>query len=535
MSKILKFSDDAKKSIEKGVDVLVDSVKVTLGPKGRNVVLGRDYSSPLITNDGVTIAKEIELEDAFENIGAELVKEVAIKTNDVAGDGTTTATILAGSMIKKGLKYVRNSSNPIMLKKGIDKAANLAIEEIKKMSTPVNGKEDIARIGTVSAGDEEIGKIIAEAMEKVTVDGVITVEESKTMTTELEIVKGVRIDRGYMSAYMVTDTDKMEAVLDEPYILITDKKISSVQEILPIIEVVAKEGRKLFIIAEDIDKDVISTLVVNKLRGIFISVAIKAPSFGERRKDMLEDIAAVTGSTVVSDELGMSLKDITINELGSARQIKVSKDTTVIIDGFGKKEILDSRIARIRKLLEDETEEYEKEKLKERLSKLTDGVAIIRVGCATETEMKEKKLRIEDALSATYAASKEGIVPGGGITYLNIKDKLCNLLNELEGDEKLGAKVVIEALDVPIKQILYNAGEDASVIVNKIKEMDNKDMGYDALRSRYVNMKDAGIIDPAKVTRNAVQNAASIAGMIITTEVMVVDDKIKDDIPKEIM
>ena len=535
MSKILKFSDDAKKSIEKGVELLTDAVKVTLGPKGRNVVLGRDYSSPLITNDGVTIAKEIELEDKFENIGVELVKEVAIKTNDVAGDGTTTATLLAGSMIKSGLKYVRNASNPIMLKKGIDKATNLAVEEIKRISTPVNGKEDIARVGTVSASDADIGNIIAEAMEKVTVDGVITVEESKSMTTELEIVKGTKIDRGYMSAYMVTDPDKMEAILDDPYVLITDKKISSVQEILSIIEEVAREGRRLFIIAEDIDKEVLSTLVVNKLRGIFTSVAIKAPSFGERRKDMLTDIACITGATYISEELGENLKNITLNDLGSAKQIKVNKDFTVIIDGAGNKQEVENRIVGIKKMLESETEEYEKEKLKERLSKLADGVAIIRVGCATETEMKEKKLRIEDALAATYAATKEGIVPGGGITYLNVKEKLIKACASLEGDERLGANVVIDALDIPIKQIIENTGEDSSIIVNKIKEMHDMDMGYDALNSKYVNMKELGIIDPAKVTRSAIQNAASIAGMIITTEVMIVDSEIKDDMPKEII
>lgn len=534
MSKLLKFSDEAKEAIEKGVQILTDAVKITLGPKGRNVVLGRDYSSPLITNDGVTIAKEIELEEPFENIGVELVKEVAIKTNDIAGDGTTTATILAGSMIKSGLRYVRNSANPIMLKKGIDKATNLAVEEIKKLATPVNGKEDIARVGAVSASDKEIGDIIAEAMEKVTTNGVITVEESKTMTTELEIVKGVRIDRGYLSPYMVTDTEKMEAVLDEPYILITDKKISSIQEILPILEAVIKEGRKLYIIADDIDKEVISTLVVNKLRGIFISVAVKAPSFGERRKDMLNDIACITGATLISDELGRSFKDLTIKDLGSAKQVKVNKEMSVIIDGYGNKEEIENRIKGINNLIQKETEDYEKEKLKERLSKLSDGVAIIRVGCATETEMKEKKLRIEDALAATEAATKEGIVAGGGITYLNIKRKIQETCDNLSGDEKLGASIVLEALDAPIKQILLNAGEEPSVIINKILESDES-VGYDALTSKYVNMKEVGIIDPARVTRTAIQNAASIASMIITTEVMVVDNVKTSDVPKEIM
>ena len=523
MSKILKFSDDAKKSLEKGVEILTSAVKVTLGPKGRNVVLARDYSTPLITNDGVTIAKEIELEDVFENVGADLVKEVAIKTNDVAGDGTTTATILACSMIKSGLKYIRNTANPIMIKKGIEKATKIAAKEIEALSTPISGREDIARVAAISAADEEVGNIIAEAMEKVTADGVITVEESNGMTTELEIVKGTKIDRGYLSAYMVTDTEKMEAILDEPYILITDKKISSIQEILPVLEMVMKEGRKLFIIAEDIDKEVLSTLVVNKLRGIFTSVAIKAPSFGERRKDMLSDVACITGSTFVS-----------IDMLGSAKQIKVSKDSTVIIDGLGDKEEIQNRINGIKNLLDKETEEFEREKLKERLAKLSDGVAIIRVGCATEVEMKEKKLRIEDALAGAEAATKEGIVAGGGVTYLNIKEKVQKLCESLSGDEKLGAKVVIEALDAPIKQILENAGKEPYVVMEKIKEMDSE-FGYDALNSKYVNMKEAGIIDPAKVTRCALQNAASIAAMIITTEVICVDKENKESVPNEIM
>jgi len=534
MPKILKFSDDAKKSIEKGVDILTNAVKITLGPKGRNAVLVRDYSSPLITNDGVTIAKDIELEDEFENVGAELVKEVAIKTNDVAGDGTTTATILANSMIKSGLKYIRNSANPIMIKKGIEKATEFVVKEIEKNATPVSGKDDIARVATISAGDEGIGNIIAEAMEKVGTNGVITAQESNGMTTELEFVKGTRIDRGYLSAYMITDSEKMEAVLDEPYILITDKKINSIQEILPVLEMVMKEGRRLFIIAEDIDKEVLSTLVVNKLRGIFTSVAIKAPSFGERRKDMLDDIACITGATFISEELGISLKDLTLDMLGTAKQIKVNKDSTVIIDGAGNKEDIQNKITGIKNLLDKEVEEFEREKLKERLSKLADGVAIIRVGCATELEMKEKKLRIEDALAGAEAATKEGIVPGGGIMYLSIKDKVKELCNNLEGDEKLGAKVVIEALDVPIKQILENAGKEPFVIIEKIKEM-KEGTGYDALNSKYVNMKEAGIIDPAKVTRSAIQNAASIASMIITTEVICVEKKGKEINPQEIM
>ncbi len=534
MAKMIKFSDDAKISIEKGVEKLTDAVKVTLGPKGRNVVLGRDYSTPLITNDGVTIAKEIELEDTFENVGIELVKEVAIKTNDIAGDGTTTATILAGSMIKTGLKYVRNSANPIMLKKGIDIATKYATDEIKKIATPVNGKEDIARVGTVSAGDREIGNIIADAMEKIGTNSVITVEESKTMTTELEIVKGTKIDRGYLSAYMVTDTEKMEAILDEPYILITDKKISSIQEILPILEEVIKEGRKLFIIAEDVDKEVLSTLVVNKLRGIFTSVAIKTPSFGERRKAMLEDIACITGAKVISEELGINLKDVKIQDLGMARQVKVNKDFTVIVDGAGNKDEVENRINSIKKMIEIENEEFEKEKLKERLSKLSDGVAIIRVGAATEVEMKEKKLRIEDAIAATEAATKEGIVPGGGITYLNVKKKILHSCKSLCGDEKLGANIVLEALETPIRQILINAGKEPSVIVSKISDM-GENIGYNAMTDKYVNMKEEGIIDPAMVVRCAIQNAASVASMIITTEVMVVDSAEKDNIPNEIV
>ena len=534
MSKLLKFSDDAKKSIEKGVETLTNAVKVTLGPKGRNVVLARDYSTPLITNDGVTIAKEIELEDIFENVGAELVKEVAIKTNDVAGDGTTTATILACSMIKSGLKYIRNTANPVMIKKGMEKATRFAVEEIEKMATPVTCREDIARVASISAADEEVGNIIADAMEKVTADGVITVEESNGMTTELEIVKGTKIDRGYMSAYMVTDTEKMEAVLDNPYILVTDKKISTIQEILPILEMTMKEGRKLFIIAEDIDKEVLSTLVVNKLRGVFTSVAIKAPSFGERRKAMLSDIACITGATFISDELGESLKDISLDMLGTSKQIKVNKDFTVIIDGAGDKEEIKSRVNGIKHLLEKETEEFEIEKLKERLSKLADGVAIIRVGCATELEMKEKKLRIEDALSGAEAATKEGVVAGGGSTYLNIKEKVKIRCEDLKGDEKLGAKVIIEALDSPIKQILDNAGKEPFVIMEKLKEM-NEEYGYDAFNSKYVNMKEVGIIDPAKVTRCALQNAASVAAMIITTEAICIDKNIDENAPKEIM
>jgi len=533
MSKLLKFSDEAKKSLEKGVETLTNAVKVTLGPKGRNVVLARDYSSPLITNDGVTIAKEIELEDVFENVGADLVKEVAIKTNDVAGDGTTTATVLACSMIKSGLKYIRNTANPVMIKKGIEKATKFAAKEIEKIATPINGKEDIARVAAISAADEEVGNIIAEAMEKVTVDGVITVEESNGMTTELEIVKGTKIDRGYISAYMVTDTEKMEAILDEPYILITDKKITSIQDLLPVLEMVMKEGRKLFIIAEDIDKEVLSTLVVNKLRGIFTSVVVKAPSFGERRKDMLSDIACITGSTFISEELGQSLKNISLEMLGTAKQIKVNKDSTVIIGGAGDKEEIQKRISGIKKILSEETEDFEIEKLKERLSKLTDGVAVIRVGCATEVEMKEKKLRIEDALAGAEAATKEGIVPGGGITYLTIKETVKELCDDFVGDEKLGAKVVIEALDAPIKQILENAGKEPFVIIEKIKEK-GTGFGYDALNSEYVNMKDAGIIDPAKVTRSALQNAASIASMIITTEVICVDKDEGANTPNEI-
>lgn len=533
MSKLLKFSDDAKNAIERGVDVLTNAVKVTLGPKGRNVVLGKDYTSPVITNDGVTIAREIELEDEFENVGAELVKEAAIKTNDVAGDGTTTATILAGAMIKEGLKYVRNSANPMILKKGIEKTVKLITEEIVNVATPIKGKEDIAKIATISASDEEIGNIIAEAMEKVTTSGVITVEESNKVTTELEIVSGTRIDRGYISSYMVTDTEKMEAVLENPYILITDKKISSVQEILPIIEQVVKEERKLVIIAEDIEKEVLSTLIVNKLRGIFTSVCIKAPSFGKRRKDILDDLAILTGARVISEEVGESLKDISVDDLGSAKQVKVLKDYTDIIDGVGDKDEISKRIENLNKLLENEKEEYEKEIIKERIAKLSEGAAIIRVGCTTETEMKDKKLRIEDALAGAKAASKEGIVAGGGVTYLKIKKKVEEKI-DLVGDEKLGANIVLNALEAPIRQILYNAGKEPPVIIDKIYEL-GEDMGYDALNSKFVNMKESGIIDPAKVTRSALQNAASIASMVITTEVICVEETQKEKMPQEIV
>lgn len=533
MAKLLKFSDEAKNAIEKGVETLTNAVKVTLGPKGRNVAIGKEYTIPVITNDGVTIAREIELEDEFENIGAELVKEAAIKTNDVAGDGTTTATVLAGAMIKKGLKYVRNSANPMILKKGIEKATNLAVEEISKLATPVKGKEDIAKIASISASDEEVGNIIAEAMEKVTTSGVITVEESNKVTTELEIVNGTRIDRGYISSYMITDSEKMEAVLESPYLLITDKKISTVQEILPIIEQVVKEERKLVIIADDIEKEVLSTLIVNKLRGIFTSVCIKAPSFGQRRKDILEDIAVLTGAKVISEEVGEKLKDITIEDLGTAAEIKVAKDYTDIIDGKGDKKEISKRIENIQKMLEKETEEYEKEKLNERIAKLKEGAAIIRVGCTTETEMKDKKLRIEDALAGAKAASKEGIVAGGGVTYLKIKKQIEDKL-KLFGDENLGKEVVLEALEAPIKQILENAGKEPAVIINKIYELED-DMGYDALNSEYVNMKDRGIIDPAKVTRSALENAASIASMVITTEAVCVEEKSKEKMPQEIV
>lgn len=528
MSKELLFGREAKEALEKGVDTLANAVKVTLGPKGRNVVLEKQFASPLITNDGVSIAKEIELENPFENMGASLVKEVATKTNDVAGDGTTTATVLAQAMIKEGLKNVLSGANPIITKKGIEKAVNLSVEEIKKISTPVEGKEGIARVASISANDENIGNLIADAMEKVTNDGVITIEESKTMNTELNVVEGMQFDRGYLSSYMVTDADKMEALLDDPYILITDKKISSIQEILPILEKVVEQGKKLLIIADDVEGDALSTLVINKLRGTFTCVAVKAPAFGDRRREMLQDIAILTGGEVISSDLGLELKDTDIMQLGRAKQVKVSKENTIIINGYGDEEKIAERVKEIRAELKNTTSDYDKEKLSERLAKIAGGVAVIAVGAATETEMKEKKLRIEDALAATRAAVEEGVVSGGGTAYLNILPDVKELVNSLEGDEKIGANMVLKALQAPVMQIAHNAGVEGAVVVNNVLNLE-KGMGYDALNDKYVDMKKSGIVDPTKVTRTALQNAASIASMIITTETLVADKKEKNE------
>ena len=524
MAKEILYGREAKEALERGVDKLANAVKVTLGPKGRNVVLDKSYGLPLITNDGVSIAKEIELEDKFENMGASLVKEVATKTNDVAGDGTTTATVLAQAMIKDGLKNVLAGSNPVIVRKGIEKTVKLAVDEIKKISTPVNGKEDIARVASISANDETVGELISEAMEKVSKDGVITIEESKTMETELQVVEGMQFDRGYLSSYMVTDTDKMEAVLDEPYILITDKKISSIQDILPVLEEIAKQGKQLLIIADDVDGDALATLVVNKLRGTFTCVAVKAPGFGDRRKEMLQDIAILTGGEVISTELGMDLKQTDIMQLGRAKQVKVQKENTIIIDGYGDEDKIKNRVSQIRQEINNTTSSFDKEKLEERLAKLVGGVAVIEVGAATETEMKEKKLRIEDALAATKAAVEEGIVSGGGTAYINILPKVKEFANTLEGDEKIGAKMVEVALEAPIRQIAYNAGVEGAVIIDKIMSME-KGYGYDALNDKFVDMKKSGIVDPTKVTRTALQNASSIASMIITTETLVADKK----------
>ncbi|MEG2310943.1 MAG: chaperonin GroEL [Clostridia bacterium] len=524
MAKVLLFGREAKEALERGVDALADSVKVTLGPKGRNVVLSKSFGSPLITNDGVSIAKEIDLEDPFENMGAQLVKEVATKTNDVAGDGTTTATVLAQAMIKEGLKNVLAGANPIIVKKGIEKATILAVDEIKKISTPINGKEDIARVASISANDETVGELISEAMEKVSKDGVITIEESKTMDTELEVVEGMQFDKGYLSSYMATDMDKMEAIFDDPYILLTDKKISSIQEILPVIEQIAALGKKLLIIADDVEGDALATLIVNKLRGIFNCIAVKAPAFGDRRKEILQDIAVLTGGEVISTELGMELKDTQIEQLGRAKQIKVQKENTIIIDGYGDKDKINERVGNIRFEIANTTSTFDKEKLEERLAKLIGGVAVIQVGAATETEMKEKKLRIEDALAATKAAVEEGIVAGGGTAYINVLQAVKDLATTLDSDEKLGAKMVIKALEAPIRQIAYNAGVEGAVIVDKIISMP-KGMGYDVLKDEYVDMKKKGIVDPTKVTRTALQNASSIAAMVITTETLVADKK----------
>ncbi|HHV59846.1 MAG TPA: chaperonin GroEL [Clostridiaceae bacterium] len=522
MAKDIKFGEEARRALEKGVNKLADTVKVTLGPKGCNVVLDKKFGSPLITNDGVTIAKEIELQEPFENMGAQLVKEVATKTNDVAGDGTTTAILLAQAIIREGLKNVAAGANPMILKKGLNKAVDAAVEGIKEISQKVKGKEDIARVATVSANDEYIGNLIADAMEKVSKDGVITVEESKTMGTNLEVVEGMQFDRGYVSAYMATDTEKMEAVLDDPYILITDKKLSNVQEILPILEQIVQQGKKLVIIAEDIEGEALATLVLNKLRGTFICVGVKAPGFGDRRKAMLQDIAVLTGGQVISEEVGLDLKEATIDMLGRARQVKVQKENTIIVDGAGDPEEIKARIASIKAQIEETTSDFDKEKLQERLAKLSGGVAVINVGAATETEMKEKKLRIEDALAATKAAVEEGIVPGGGVAFINVLGKVKNLLDTTEGDEKTGVSIILKALEEPIKQIAINAGVDGSIIADKVKNS-KPGIGFNALTEEYVNMIDAGIVDPAKVTRSALQNAASVASMVLTTEAVVSD------------
>ena len=523
MAKQIKYGEEARKALEKGVNTLADTVKITLGPKGRNVVLDKKYGAPLITNDGVTIAKEIELEDPFENMGAQLVKEVSTKTNDVAGDGTTTAVVLAQGMIREGLKNLAAGANPIILKKGIMKAVDVAVGELKKISKTVDGKTAIAQVASISAGDEEVGKLISDAMEKVGKDGVITVQESKTMKTELTTVEGMQFDRGYASAYMVTNTDKMEAVLDNPVILITDKKISSIQEILPIIEPIAQQGQRLLIIAEDVEGDALAALVVNKLKGVFNSVAVKAPGFGDRRKAMLEDIAILTGGTVISSELGIDFKDFTSDMLGHALQVKVDKENTTIIDGAGDPEAIKARVAAIKAQIEETTSDYDREKLQERLAKLAGGVAVVNVGAATEVEMKEKKLRIEDALAATRAAVEEGIVPGGGVALLSAIPALKKLVASLTGDEKTGAQIILRVVEDPLRQIAKNAGLDGSVIVNKIVSSRKANYGFDALNNTYVDMVEKGIIDPTKVTRSALQNAASIASTLLTTESIVTD------------
>ena len=522
MAKEIKYSEDARKSIIAGVDKLADTVKVTLGPKGRNVILDKKFGAPLITNDGVTIAKEIEFEDRFENMGAQLVKEVATKTNDVAGDGTTTATLLAQAIIREGVRNLAAGANPMILKKGIAKAVDAAVESIKASSVSVRGSEDIARVAAVSANDEFVGKLIADAMEKVTADGVITVEESKTMGTNLDVVEGMQFDRGYLSPYMATDMDKMEAVLDNPYILITDKKISNLQEILPILEQLAQMSKKLLIIADDVEGEALASLVVNKLRGIFTCVAVKAPGFGDRRKEMLRDIAILTGGQVITDELGYDLKEVTVDQLGTCRQVKVLKDNTIIVDGNGDKTEIAQRIASIRTQIEDTTSDFDREKLQERLAKLAGGVAVIQVGAASEAEMKEKKLRIEDALAATKAAVEEGIVAGGGTCFINAIAAVEKLLRTTAGDEKTGVEIVLKALEEPVKQIAFNAGLEGSVIVDKIKHS-KVGTGYNVLTDKYVDMISEGIVDPAKVSRSALQNAASVASILLTTEAAVAD------------
>ena len=522
MAKVIKFGEDARKSLLEGVNKLADTVKVTLGPKGRNAVLDKSFGAPLITNDGVTIAKEIELEDKFENMGARLVKEVSTKTNDVAGDGTTTATVLAQSMIKEGVRNVAAGSDPMAIKRGIDKAVNTAVEGLKEISSTVNGKEDIARVASISANNEEIGNLIADAMEKVSKDGVITIEESKTSNTELNVVEGMQFDKGYLSPYMATDTEKMEAVLDNPYILITDKKISNIQEILPLLESLMQESGKLLIICDDMEGEALSTLILNKLRGVLNVVAVKAPGFGDKRKAMLEDIAVLTGGEVITSDLGLELKDTTIAQLGKAKQVKVQKENTIIVDGAGDKQKIADRVGQIKAQINETQSDYDKEQLQERLAKIAGGVAVIGVGAATEVEMKDKKLRIEDALSATKAAVEEGIVSGGGTALINVIPKVSKLVDTLENGEKLGAQIVLKALEEPVKQIAVNAGLEPAVIVNKVKESE-AGIGFDAANEQYVDMKKVGIVDPTKVTRSALQNAASIASMVLTTESLVTD------------
>ena len=528
MAKEIKYGAEARAALEKGVNQLADTVRVTLGPKGRNVVLDKSFGTPLITNDGVTIAKEIELEDGFENMGAQLIREVAAKTNDVAGDGTTTATVLAQAMVNEGMKNLAAGANPIVLRKGMKKATDAAVEAIANMSRQVTGKDQIAKVAAVSSGDEAVGNMVADAMEKVSKDGVITIEESKTMQTELDLVEGMQFDRGYISAYMATDMEKMEAVLDDPYILITDKKISNIQDLLPLLEQIVQSGARLLIIAEDIEGEALTTLIVNKLRGTFNVVAVKAPGYGDRRKEMLKDIATLTGGQVISEELGMELKDTTMDQLGRAKSVKVQKENTVIVDGMGDKNAIADRVAQIKAQIEETTSDFDREKLQERLAKLAGGVAVIRVGAATETEMKEAKLRMEDALNATRAAVEEGIISGGGSAYIHASKAVAKAIEELEGDEKTGAKVVLKALEAPLFHISANAGLEGAVIINKVRESE-VGTGFDALTEQYVDMVENGILDPAKVTRSALQNATSVASTLLTTESVVAD--IKEDAP----
>ena len=524
MAKQIKYGVEARKALEAGVNQLADTVRVTLGPKGRNVVLDKSFGAPLITNDGVTIAKEIELQDPYENMGAQLIKEVASKTNDVAGDGTTTATVLAQAMVNEGMKNLAAGANPIVLRKGMKKATDAAVEAIKKMSKPINGKDQIARVAAISASDDEVGTMVADAMEKVSKDGVITIEESKTMKTELDLVEGMQFDRGYLSAYMCTDMDKMEANLDDPYVLITDKKISNIQDLLPLLEQVVKMGARLLIIAEDVEGEALTTLIVNKLRGTFNVVAVKAPGYGDRRKEMLQDIAILTGGTVISEELGLDLKDATMEQLGRAKSVKVQKENTIIVDGMGDKDAISARVSQIRKQIEETTSDFDREKLQERLAKLAGGVAVIRVGAATETEMKEAKLRMEDALNATRAAVEEGIIAGGGSAYVHAAEDVKSVVEGLEGDEKTGARIILKALEAPLFHIVANAGLEGSVIVNKVKES-SVGHGFDAYKEEYVDMIEAGILDPVKVTRSALQNATSVASTLLTTETVVANIK----------